>query len=66
MNDTRLMQDRPLAVQGLTSYRYKGPYGYIMIGAVDHDDAMREAARSTRDPVTKYLQVWDGDKYVPV
>jgi hypothetical protein len=35
----------PLAAKGLKSYRYKGRYGYIMIGAKDDNDAIREAAR---------------------
>lgn len=38
--------DRPLAAPGLTSYRYAGPSGWVMIGARDEADAMREAERS--------------------
>ena len=53
------MQDRPLADKGLKSYRLKGRYGHIMIGAKDHDDAMREAARSTDDPKRENLEEWD-------
>lgn len=55
----------PCAATGLTSYRYRGTYGYIMIGAVDHADAMNEASRSCayRDPAK--LEVWDGARYVP-
>ena len=60
----RSLDDRPLADPGLISYRLRGPYGYIMIGARDHDDAMREAARSTRDPKRADLEIWDGDRYV--
>ena len=30
--------DKPLADHGLTSYRYRGRYGWIMIGARDDDD----------------------------
>jgi len=56
--------ERPLAAKGLTSYRAKGRYGWIMIGAKDHADAMNEARRSTDKPTD--LQVWNGDKYVPV
>jgi hypothetical protein len=41
-----------------------------MIGAVDHEDALREAARSFSASCDKArlsaLQVWHGDKYVPV
>lgn len=58
--------DKPLAVPGLTSYRLRGPYGWIMIGATDHADAMREAARSTRQPEPSNLEVWNGTHYVPV
>lgn len=55
----------PLAAHPLTSYRLRGPYGWIMIGARDHADAMLEAARSTRDPKRENLEVWDGTRYVP-
>ena len=58
--------DKPLAVAGLISYRLLGPYGWIMIGATDHDDAMRQAVRSTRQPSRDNLQVWNGAEYVPV
>jgi hypothetical protein len=44
---TGALQDRPMADAGLTSYRYPSRYGgYIMIGATDADDALREAKRS--------------------
>jgi hypothetical protein len=58
------MSDRPMAAPGLTSYRYKGPYGWIMIGASNVADAMREAGRST-DAKLEFdnLEVWDGAKY---
>lgn len=56
--------DRPCAAPGLTSYRAKGRYGWIMIGAKDDADALREARRSTDTPTD--LQVWDGVNYVPV
>ena len=59
------VHDRPLAAPGLTSYRLRGPYGWIMIGATDPRAAMREAARSTADPKPEALQVWDGAAYVP-
>ena len=55
--------DRPMAGPGLTSYRARSPYGWIMIGARDDVDAMREAVRSTPEPTD--LQVWDGRAYVP-
>jgi hypothetical protein len=61
------LTDKPLAAAGLTSYRYRGRYGWIMIGAKDPDDALREASRSTHDPVTAdKLEVWNGLQYVPV
>jgi hypothetical protein len=60
--------DKPLAVEGLTSYRYPSAYGgWVMIGATDHKDALREANRSLREPnadATK-LEVWNGKQYIP-
>lgn len=53
-----------MAAHGLISYRAKGRYGYIMIGAKDDDDAWREARRSTDSPTD--LEIWDGKKYIPV
>ena len=60
------IHDRPLAAHGLTSYRLKGRYGWIMIGAVDDDDALREAARSMTSgtPTIERLQRWNGAEYV--
>ncbi|MEZ2310795.1 hypothetical protein AB6809_29545 [Paraburkholderia sp. RCC_158] len=61
------IHDKPLAAAGLTSYRYKGRYGWMMIGATDHADALREAQRGTDDKVdVENLQVWGGSQYVPV
>lgn len=58
--------ERPLAAPGLTSYRYAGRYGPIMVGAKDNAEALREAARSTDDAIDPArLEVWDGQKYVP-
>ena len=56
--------ERPCAASGLTSYRYAGRYGYIMIGATDHADALSEAGRSTDNIDPAKLEVWDGAKYV--
>jgi hypothetical protein len=53
------MQNSPLADKGLKSYRLKGRYGHVMIGAKDHDDAMRQAARSTDNPKRENLEEWD-------
>lgn len=60
--------EKPLAGDGLTSYRYRGPYGYVMIGARDHQDALNEARRSLTegDATIDNLQVWDGNQYVDV
>lgn len=60
--------DRPCAASGLTSYRYKGRFGWIMIGAKDDTDALREASRSTTPyPVNReHLEIWNGEKYVGV
>lgn len=57
-----------MAAPGLISYRCKGPdgWGWIMIGARDHDDAMREALRSSERARREDLEIWDGAKYVPV
>lgn len=58
--------DRPLAVAGLASYRCRGRYGWIMIGAKDHDDALSEARRSCAAASREDLELWDGGQYVPV
>ena len=56
----------PLAAHGLNSYRYRGGYGWIMIGAHDKQDALKQAQRSTRDAVAmERLQAWNGSEYVP-
>lgn len=59
--------DKPLAAPGLKSYRYRGRYGFIMIGATDTPDALNEARRSTDEPVTvDRLEEWTGVEYQPV
>lgn len=60
------LTNRPLAAPGLISYRCKGRFGWIMIGATDHDNAMREAYRSYQDAKREELEIWDGAKYTPV
>lgn len=55
--------DRPLAAPGLTSYRCRGAYSWIMIGARNHDDAWREAQRSSDHARRETLEVWDGACY---
>ena len=60
------LDDHPLASPPFTSYRLRGPYGWIHIGAMDAVDAMCQAARSTRSPDPAALEVWNGTRYVPV
>ena len=56
--------NKPMAAKGLTSYRYKGRYGWIMIGATDTKDALKEAQRSASDSVIlDNLQVWAVTQY---
>lgn len=58
--------NRPCAAPGLTSYRYRTTYGWIMIGATSHADALREAQRSTDSPIEfERLEVWNGEHYTP-
>lgn len=57
--------DQPLAAAGLQSFRLAGPFGWIMIGATDAQDAMRQAHRSTPAPQRERLQQWNGKAYVP-
>jgi len=60
--------DRPLAAPGFVSYRYKGRYGYVMVGASNTEDALRQARRSIDGPaLIGNLDVWDADagRYVP-
>lgn len=59
--------DRPLAVAGLTSYRYTGRYGFVMIGAKNTEDALSEAARSIDGkPDIANLEIWSDTGYIPV
>jgi hypothetical protein len=59
--------ERPCAASGLTSYRYRGAFGWIMIGATDDADALREAGRSTHNPITAdRLERWNGRAYAAV
>jgi len=58
--------DKPCAAPGLISYRCKCSYGWIMIGAKDHDDAMREARRSSDNVTRDNLQIWNGIEYVAI
>lgn len=62
--------NRPCASKGLISYRYPSAYSWIMIGATDHEDAIREANRSLTWGSARMdrLEIWDASKqaYVPV
>lgn len=60
--------NRPLAMPGLISYRHPSPFGWVMIGAKDDDDALSEASRSTANAHRNLLEKWDADqgKYVKV
>ena len=58
--------DKPVACEPYKSYRYRGGYGWIMIGAIDDDEALREARRSTDGVVVSNLQRWNGTEYEPV
>lgn len=60
------VEERPCAAEGLISYRYRGGHGWVMIGARNHDDALRESLRSARSggDIAR-LEVWDSGRYVP-
>lgn len=69
MNQPLALINRPLTSPGLTSYRYKGRYGWVMIGAKDNDDALSEARRSiSTPPKLENLEIWNQTRtqYVPV
>lgn len=59
--------EKPLAQAPFASYRIMGRFGWIMIAAMNAQDAMREAERSNS---TNYklareaLEIWDGEKYI--
>lgn len=53
------LHDLPLASDGFLSYRYAGRYGWVMIGALNDQDALREAGRSgIKDAKLTKLQKW--------
>ena len=43
--------NRPCATKGLTSYRYRSTFGWVMIGATDDTDALNEANRSIKPDI---------------
>ena len=56
--------DKPLAAHPWRSYRYKGLFGWVMIGASDDQDALNEAKRSVSGtPTMDRLQRWNGTVY---
>ena len=61
-------QDKPMAIKGLVSYRYRGPFGFVMIGAKDHDDALTQANLSLTSGSAKNenLQIWKEGEYQDV
>lgn len=56
-----MTHNRPLAAAGLVSYRYNGPFGFIMIGAANIGDALNEANRSLCKPNAnaENLEIWN-------
>lgn len=58
--------NKPMAAAPYISYRCEGAYGYIMIGALDHEDAWRQALLSSDTAKRETLSVWAGTKYTPV
>lgn len=59
--------EAPCALSGFTSYRYRGPYGWVTIGAMDDADALRQAARSVFGEVERVrLEVWTPGGYQPL
>lgn len=58
--------DKPLAATPFKSYRCRVPYGYIMIGAKDDDDALNEAKRSSEFALRENLERWNGTEYEPL
>lgn len=64
----RPVHDRPLAAPGLISYRCQSPTlngSWIMIGALDDVDAMRQARLSNSLAREADLQIWSDRGYVP-
>lgn len=58
--------ERPCAARGLHSFRYRGQFGFVMIGALDCADALQEAKRSLEhSPDPARLERWNGAAYVP-
>lgn len=61
------MSNTPMASNGLITYRYRGRYGFIYIGASTDTEALSEAQRSTDDQVSPYrLERYNGHHFVGV
>ena len=61
------MSNTPMASNGLITYRYRGRYGFIYIGAFTDTEALSEAQRSTNDKVTPdRLERYNGHHFVRV
>jgi hypothetical protein len=61
------MTNTPMASNGLITYRYRGRYGFIYIGARTDTEALSEAQRSTDDKVTAdRLERHNGQRFVGV
>jgi len=61
------MSNTPMASNGLITYRYRGRYGFIYIGASTDTEALSEAQRSTDDTVTPdRLERFNGQHFVGV
>ena len=58
--------DIPCAAEGLISYRSKSPFGWVMIGALNVEDAIKQAKRSTSFTSIDTLERWNGAHYVKV
>jgi len=58
--------ERPCAAHGLISYRCRGRYDWVWIGATDHVDALKQARRSCEVAQESDLQIWNGVRYVDV
>lgn len=58
--------DRPCAATGLISYRCRSRFGWVMIGALNVQDALAEAKRSSSEARIEAIERWNGNRYVPV
>lgn len=57
---------RPLACVGFQSYRYRHGHSFVMIGALNDTDALRQAHLSIAcTPQSEHLERWNGSSYGP-